>query len=142
MKTCTKCKQTLSIENFAFKNKSLGKRSSQCNDCRREGNRNSFYNNHQKNLDRIKEYKKNNKLWFTEFKKTLSCCVCGENDPCALDFHHVDEKEKDFTLSKYSESSIERLKKEINKCACLCANCHRKVHAGKINPPLVKLDIT
>ena len=27
----------------------------------------------------------------------------------------------------------ENLLKEIKKCVCLCANCHRKVHAGIID---------
>ena len=39
-------------------------------------------------------------------------------------------------------SSLKTIINEINKCACLCANCHRKAHAGRLNAPLVKLDIT
>lgn len=141
MKTCTKCNNTYPEEKFAFKNKSLGKRNARCDECRRADNRQSYYNHHQKSLDRITQYKKSNRKWYSEFKKTLSCSVCGESEEACLDFHHIDESEKDFTISMNTNSSVKKLKEEISKCACLCANCHRKLHAGKINPPLVKLDI-
>ena len=142
MKTCTKCGNSFDEENFAFKNKTLGKRNSQCNECRREGNRKSYYNHHEKNLEKVKQYKVNNKSWYQDLKKSLSCCVCGENEPSCLDFHHLDETKKDFSVGKRTKGSIKKLKEEINKCACLCANCHRKHHAGKLNASLVKLDIT
>jgi len=50
-----------------------------------------------------------------------------------LDFHHKDPNEKDFTIGKYRNKSKENLLKEIEKCVCVCSNCHRKIHAGIIN---------
>lgn len=142
MKTCSCCKKDFPIEKFAFKNKALGKRNSMCNDCRHERQKISYYKHHKSNLNRIKQYKKDNKEWFFKFKKTLSCCVCGESESSCLDFHHIDSNEKDFVISDMIESSKNKILEEINKCACLCANCHRKYHAGKLFTPLVKLNIT
>jgi hypothetical protein len=142
MKTCTCCKIEYPIEKFAFKNKALDKRNSMCDDCRRERQKNSYYKHHQTNLNRIRRNKQSSLTWFKELKSTLSCCVCGENEPDCLDFHHIDGNDKEFILSKIKKGSIGRMIIEINKCACLCANCHRKHHAGKLNAPLVKLDIT
>jgi hypothetical protein len=142
MKTCSSCKKQFPVENFAFKNKALGKRTSMCNDCRKERKKISYYKHHETNLSRIKQYKKDNKEWFFKLKSTLSCCVCGESDSSCLDFHHIDSNEKDFDISTKIESSKNKIMEEINKCACLCANCHRKYHAGKIFTPLVKLNIT
>jgi hypothetical protein len=70
------------------------------------------------------------KVWLEEYKKTIFCESCGESDPCCLDFHHKDPKEKDFALGDAIKTtqSIDRLKKEIAKCNILCANCHRKEH--------------
>lgn len=68
--------------------------------------------------------------WFFELKKTLKCEQCGENHPACLQFHHRDPLEKEGMVSKfvgagYSEDVI---RKEIEKCEVLCANCHAKKH--------------
>lgn len=61
-----------------------------------------------------------------------SCQICGYNRcGAALDFHHVDEKQKEFGISaKGYTRSWEKVKEELDKCVMLCANCHREVHAG------------
>ena len=59
------------------------------------------------------------------------CIICGESEPSCIDFHHV-RGEKKFTLASYRQRSVKQIKEEIDKCVCLCANCHRKVHAGII----------
>ena len=60
------------------------------------------------------------------------CCVCGYNkSQRALSFHHVNPKEKEFDLSSRGLTrSWERIKKEIEKCVLLCANCHMEIHDG------------
>ena len=45
-----------------------------------------------------------------------------------MDYHHIDQK----TLEK-RVPSIHTFKKSIEemiKCVVICANCHRKIHAG------------
>lgn len=64
--------------------------------------------------------------------RQLGCQICNENDPCCIDFHHLDPKQKDFAVSQIGGRSIEVAKKEIEKCIRVCSNCHRKIHAGKI----------
>ena len=143
MKTCSCCKIEYSIEKFAFKNIALNKRNAMCDDCRHKRQKLSYYKHHETNLKRIKRNKKDNKNWYFEIKSKLSCCVCGESESSCLDFHHLDSTEKEFDISvKIKDGGKIKILEEINKCACLCANCHRKYHAGKLNAPLVKLDIT
>lgn len=58
------------------------------------------------------------------------CEKCGYNK-CngALEFHHLNPEEKDFSISTYGTTkSFERIKKEIDKCILVCANCHREIH--------------
>ena len=62
-----------------------------------------------------------------------SCVVCGESEPICIDFHHINPEEKEFTIGKHRSRSREWILTEISKCVCLCANCHRKLHAGLIN---------
>jgi Fe-S oxidoreductase len=69
--------------------------------------------------------------WFNDLKATLSCQYCGETCPQALDFHHRDPATKRFNLSAQLESfSRKSIEAEIAKCDVVCANCHRKLHAG------------
>ncbi|MCX6764494.1 MAG: hypothetical protein NTU58_02180 [Candidatus Nealsonbacteria bacterium] len=60
------------------------------------------------------------------------CIVCGYNQCIqALEFHHLNNSEKDFSISdKGYTRSWEKVKKEIDKCILLCANCHRELHVG------------
>jgi predicted nucleic acid-binding Zn ribbon protein len=59
------------------------------------------------------------------------CERCGYNkNMAALEFHHVNPEEKEFPLDarRLSNTHIDRLKKEVDKCMLLCANCHREIH--------------
>jgi len=64
------------------------------------------------------------------------CLFCGYNRcSAALDFHHLDEKEKKFGLSqKGITRSWKKTKEELEKCILVCANCHREIHAGILQP--------
>ncbi len=60
------------------------------------------------------------------------CETCGY-DRCiaALEFHHRDPSQKDFAISADGNTrSWQRVQKEIEQCALVCANCHREIHAG------------
>lgn len=61
------------------------------------------------------------------------CSNCPESDPNALEFHHINSKDKEFSLSKgiASRWSFDILAKEANKCTLICVNCHREHHAGE-----------
>lgn len=58
------------------------------------------------------------------------CSKCGYNDCIdALETHHVDPNEKDFSLSMRGLTrSWKKIKKELDKCILVCANCHREIH--------------
>lgn len=65
-------------------------------------------------------------LW--DYKSVNPCESCGEDDPCCLDFHHIDEKTKRDNMSRLVRSGIKAVLAEIKKCQILCSNCHRKHH--------------
>ena len=80
--------------------------------------------------------KKNVGTWRKRTKELLveykggKCEFCGYNKCIeALEFHHIDETTKEFQISS-STKSLEKQKKEADKCYMLCANCHREVHSG------------
>lgn len=56
---------------------------------------------------------------------------CGYNRCLdALEFHHIDPKEKDPTFRSFRYWGLEKAKIELDKCLLLCAVCHREKHAG------------
>lgn len=62
------------------------------------------------------------------------CLVCAENTRGCLDAHHAFPENKDFSVFEARDGnySKEELKAELDKCICLCKNCHYKVHLNKI----------
>lgn len=70
------------------------------------------------------------KRWVDEYKKGIKCSFCGMSDYRVIDFHHKGDEKKDFGISAglAEKLGLERIKKEIDKCIPLCANCHRIVH--------------
>lgn len=76
---------------------------------------------------RNKEQRERTKLLINE-AKSCGCKICGEKETACLDFHHIGGKDKNIaTMRGYND---QRVLEEISKCVVLCANCHRKVHAG------------
>jgi len=70
-----------------------------------------------------------------DYKETHKCVICGESDPCCLEFHHIYPNEKLFTLSHRLKKnvSIEEVLREMNKTCILCSNCHKKYHNGSLD---------
>ena len=58
-----------------------------------------------------------------------SCQHCGY-DKCssALEFHHIDPTTKDVNFGNMRRWSFSKIKKELDNCILLCANCHREEH--------------
>lgn len=59
------------------------------------------------------------------------CSKCGySRHPSALEFHHLDPTQKDFTIARVRLNKLNaEIKKELDKCVILCSNCHREEHA-------------
>jgi 5-methylcytosine-specific restriction endonuclease McrA len=80
---------------------------------------------------RIRNRRKNKRI-LIEYKGG-KCAVCGLKDDCneIYDFHHIDEKLKDFNIA-HGSLNLEKQKKEVDKCLLLCSNCHRRLHSIKM----------
>ena len=95
----------------------------------REYKRRWIRENKEKHLSYVRSHKTKMQQWFLNYKKSLSCEICGENHPACLDFHHLNPQDKKFDVGqKNKRPSKETLIKEIAKCQVLCSNCHRKLH--------------
>ncbi len=49
----------------------------------------------------------------------------------AMQFHHKDKNKKDFIIGNVANKSWDSIKKEMQKCILLCANCHMIEHSTK-----------
>ena len=131
MKICGKCKEQKPEGDYFFKNKVTGKRHSYCKSCKRDVDKKAYKNSkvRQKAIrDRHTAAIKNARAFVENFKKDRSCTKCGDNRWYVLDFHHLRDKDKGISKLVQGGASIERIKKEIQKCELLCANCHREEH--------------
>ena len=108
----------------------------------------SYYNNQEKVLERAAIYRDTHRERINAEQRQRTkdkgdfldsfrepCVVCGESEKACIDFHHKDPSTKLFSVGSSKTKTYEELEKEINKCVCLCANCHRKYHKGLITIP-------
>lgn len=103
-------------------------------ECKRHGNTEFYLTSQQKWVCKkcrsqfTIAYRQKVKLKCIEYKGG-KCERCGYNKCVyALDFHHLNLKEKDFNISKKSYLSWDKIKAELDKCILVCANCHREIH--------------
>jgi hypothetical protein len=72
-------------------------------------------------------------VWFSEYKKTLSCARCGisfKDYPSMCDFHHPNDllKGRNGMANIAKKRSWYELYNELSVVIPLCANCHRQIH--------------
>lgn len=131
-KVCKTCGKELPIEEFELEHTKYGdKRRGTCRTCRAKYRKQWRKDNPELYHAQAKRRQDSQGDWLNQQK--TSCIICGETEPICIDYHHINPNEKEFTIGQHRSRSREWLLQEISKCVCLCANCHRKVHAGLIN---------
>lgn len=131
MKKCSKCNIEKDESNFYKSNKSGHKDGlqSRCKKCHKSYRDGHYKANRQKYITKSGDRTKRLRKEWREYKSTLKCIKCGENHPGCLDFHHRNKNDKKYNIGLCVDRfSLDVLKKEIEKCDVLCANCHRKLH--------------
>jgi hypothetical protein len=103
-----------------------------CRPCKKIYDANEYQQNKHKQFERNNKNKKRYKDKIDEYKSSIGCSKCGEKEACCLDFHHLEESNKIANVSRLRIVSQKKAWKEIEKCIVICANCHRKLHSGKL----------
>lgn len=147
---CYSCHKTMPISEFTKAKHTTDGLDYYCKKCKKDKN-SKYYQDKYKSIKR--ERVRQRKLELLTQKqlqqdivkhkiidtKAKGCVVCGELEVCCLDFHHIDPSQKKFEISQYLRGSatytFEEVISEISKCVVVCANCHRKIHAGLIPCP-------
>lgn len=131
MKRCTNCNHEKSEDEFHKNRKRKDGLQSFCKSCMIEIVRLGYKNNKATVAARQRNSLNKIQAIFDEIRADNGCCFCGESVAVCLDFHHIDPSEKDRDVSYWRASKSKRkMIEEMLRCAVVCANCHRKVHAG------------
>jgi len=131
-KRCSCCRLDKPKSEF---NKSGSGLQSYCKVCNKERMRQYYQENRQEHIAsaisrKLATVEANSRL-YQEIKSRSKCSLCPEADPACLDFHHVQDKDKQIADGIRCGWKWSRVVKEMEKCVILCANCHRKLHAGR-----------
>lgn len=140
MRRCTKCGIEKSEDEFGFKSKAKGIRSSWCKDCHSAYTREHYTNNKQYYFDKNDRHTSRIREMVKE-KKNVPCTDCGGRFPFpVMDFDHLDGTEKLFNVSRgagYAAGFAKTLR-EIEKCEVVCSNCHRMRTYNRMQAPVVE----
>lgn len=133
MKICNVCKVEKPTLSFAVNRTKKSGRSDTCLVCARERNKAWYDKNRKKQITKTNQQRKLRRAWMAElvwqYAESCGCAICGEKDRIVLEFHHL--RDKKFMISwALGNAGWESIANEIAKCVILCANCHRRVHAG------------
>jgi len=136
MKTCSKCKLSLTFDFFHKNRIRPDGLQTYCKDCNKvlllEAHR------YKKIRDtatepKIKTVTKVLKIrqYIFDFLLEHACVDCGETNPIVLEFDHIDPKEKSFTIGEatnqfHAKFDFNTIVEEISKCLVRCSNCHKK----------------
>jgi hypothetical protein len=135
-KKCCKCQAEKDISEYHKCKSNKDGLQKRCKTCNKHGMLNSYHNNPDVKaavqaratalIDKMRHF-------IDSTKSEYGCFLCPEKDGCCLDFHHFDANSKNATIAHLvTAKSKKRLLSEIKKCVIICSNCHRKVHAGKL----------
>ena len=131
-KTCRACGLEKNVSNFEKQT------SHNCNECKsalKKTQKQKAKNRRSDPKAKIRSLRsqRNNRSKKIDIHKK-PCIICGWFDFMAgIDFHHVHPAEKSHTVSGMLKFGPAYIKEEIDKCVCLCSNCHRGVHSGDID---------
>lgn len=97
-----------------------------CKECRRAVQKASY------NTRNITQRQKRKQNWdrIFEYFGGRRCSHCGiESKWPIYDLHHKDPETKDVAIGRIAHYNWDKILPEVEKCALLCANCHRIAHA-------------
>jgi hypothetical protein len=138
MKTCSKCKKKKEKSEFSINRNAPDGLQLNCKTCATK-KACDWYREHRNDPDVIKRSRERDlkrvlecREIVNEKKRKDGCCYCLERDICCLDCHHLGDK-VDLISTLVKKKNKDRLRKELEKCIIVCANCHRKIHAGRFD---------
>jgi hypothetical protein len=125
-KVCSKCKVSKTVADFNFRYRATGERLPYCRECGKELTKSHYRRNKRQYIARSLRSNAKRREYMRQVK-SCPCADCGVQYPYyVMDFDHREGEEKSFEMNRVSRVTLGALKKEIDKCDVVCANCHRE----------------
>lgn len=131
-KVCGHCKVEKSLSEFGKDKYTKSGLACYCKTCMQKHNHKNRQVHRESYIMICKEHARATKQKYVDYKGG-KCSVCGYSKCLgALEFHHINPKEKDAEIGKRGVKQGKQVHvsalKELDKCICVCANCHREIH--------------
>jgi hypothetical protein len=114
-KTCSKCNQTLSIDNFGFTNKSKGYRRGDCKECCKKISRSYYKSNRKKLLLQKKSYAQTNKEKIAEKNRTYRQANKESLKEYTKNYIKTNKEKITKQRKAFREANREKLKKKAKE---------------------------
>lgn len=125
MKMCGTCGETKELSSFARRGKG---HQAKCKACNTDYQKAHYEANKDVYKQRRKVARDAIALWVREYKEAKGCMDCGGTFPFfVLDLDHRGDEQKVAAVSRMitDTGSLRLVKREVEKCDVVCANCHR-----------------
>lgn len=123
-KKCSRCLEELPLENFSLKTGRTNARQPFCKKCNSEYLKEHYSKNKEYYKAKSKNHLHKMQEFMLDFLKDKKCKDCENSDIRVLEFDHLRDKKANIA-HMLSNSSLEEIKSEIEKCEIVCCNCHR-----------------
>jgi hypothetical protein len=129
LRRCGRCNQRKPLAEFNWRRRARGQRDNYCRNCRAAYKQEHYAANRARYiaaaLRRSQAIARERAAYLVRFFAEHPCVDCGERDPLVLEFDHL--RDKSFVIAKgLRDHSWQAVLDEIDKCAVVCANCHRR----------------
>lgn len=96
----------------------------------KEYNRQYYVSRAEVRREQVKARQRAIKKEIQDYKLSRGCELCGyKKSAVALTFHHkAKDKEHNIARMVTQGRALKSIYKEIDKCMCLCSNCHHEIH--------------
>jgi 5-methylcytosine-specific restriction endonuclease McrA len=133
---CRGCGLRKSLDEFGFRSKDTGARTTLCRPCTAVYQHDWYIANRDRLIPLARSRRdavaaaNRQRLW--EYLAGHPCVDCGETDPVVLEFDHLFDKRQDVSQMVSNGLSWETIELEIDKCHVRCVNCHLRKTAREI----------
>lgn len=128
-KLCPRCDVTLPLTSF---NRLRDGHQGWCRECFRLYFRSRGDLHRRQSGDAKKRRRVKARAFLRDYRQAHPCVDCGETDIELLEFDHVGTKTRAVADLSKEAASVEALRREIEQCEVVCANCHRRRTAFQI----------
>lgn len=128
LKNCARCKNEYDTTHYVVVNKKTGLVDIYCPGCRKLIRHEWYLKHKQKHIAATRLNSERYIAEYYDWRNTLTCILCEEDDACCVELHHVDPTKKEYGISNLRKSGMTSIMKEADKCIPVCSNCHKKIH--------------